>query len=449
MNLTVHRSAPNLAPVTPRLISRMLNPMTGLVKMIGFVSRDSTDPRILTAGAELTGVHVLRDRPDPGAASYHIGGGGVHLDEAVIRCLGESVERYCQFVFDAMNPEHVVTASYDEMVARGEKVIDRDKLLFYSPEQHDRPGFPFKPFRSHDPIGWLKLSSLLDDEERWVPAQLLLVGYSGRPGERRLIASVTTGTAAHTDRAAALRNALRELIQIDSAMGHWYSPTDAWRILLDSRVAAVQTLVEQQFRPQAAPPEFYLLPSPDLPGFAVACVIRRPGEVPAVSIGLGMALGLNHALYSALIEGVGVLQMAKRALIDRASARPDEAKSLDPAAIYDLDSNVAWYALPENARHVDAKFHSRRTVSARDLPADRMLDHREESRQLAAAFRASGKELYWMDLTTPDVRELGFTVARVWSPDVLGLCLPSAPPVRHRRFAAYGGATNLHPHPYP
>lgn len=73
----------------------------------------------------------------------------------------------------------------------------------------------------------------------------------------------------------------------------------------------------------------------------------------------------------------------------------------------------------------------------------------EQVRLLAGAFNATGKELVVLDLTTADVRALGFRSIRVWSPQTLSLSLPSAPPLAHPRFRAYGGARDGHPHPYP
>jgi ribosomal protein S12 methylthiotransferase accessory factor len=442
------RNPTNVMFSTQRLLGRMLNPMTGLVQMIGFVSHDSNEFRLLTAGAELTGVHVLRDRPRPEVGYYHIGGTGTYTDEVLIRCLGETAERYAHFVSDTFHRQRVRVASYDELTALGETVIAANKLTFFSDQQLDQPQFPYKRFGRHDPIGWIWLQSLVGGHERWVPAQLILVGYLGRPGEQRILSSVTTGSAAHTHPGAALRNALRELIQIDSAMGHWYSSSIAPRIEWDQRVAPIRSLIDLH-SPRSLPrPEFYLLQNPDLPGFSVACVVRRPGEVPAAGIGLGMDLRLNRALYAALMEGVGVIQLAKKGLIDRASAGLG-TQQIDPYSIYDLDSNVWFYALPENAGLIDTKFAGKESVAARDLPADREVDPWEESRILAGAFRETGKELYWLDLTTPDIYDLGLVVARAWSPDTLSLCMPSAPPSEHHRFRAYGGLTNLLPHPYP
>jgi hypothetical protein len=68
---------------------------------------------------------------------------------------------------------------------------------------------------------------------------------------------------------------------------------------------------------------------------------------------------------------------------------------------------------------------------------------------LIDAFWKTGNELIGLDLTTGDVRDLGFRVVRLWSPDLLSLPLPSAPPLLHPRFNSYGGATDGAPHPYP
>jgi hypothetical protein len=155
-------------------------------------------------------------------------------------------------------------------------------------------------------------------------------------------------------------------------------------------------------------------------------------------------------MYSALLEAVGVMQLAKKALIDRADAEPDFVRARStPDAIYDLDCNVMFYAMQDNAQFVDFKFNDKQSVPARELPADLQLDIQSENTLLIQSFRLTGKQLFGLDLTTPDLADLGLTVTRVWSPDTISLSLPSAPPLRHRRFAAYGGASHTRPHPYP
>jgi thiazole/oxazole-forming peptide maturase SagD family component len=438
---------------TRRLLQRMLSPLCGFDQRVSFMSRSRLEPHFLTAGAELAGVHVLRGEPKPKAGAYHIGGSGVVLEEVIIRTLGETVERYSQLVSEIGNHHAVVRASYDQIVDRGERVIAADKLRFFSEEQYSRHGFPFQPFSRDISMGWMKAPSLIDDSESWIPTQLLLVGYviKAAEGERWLLPAVTTGSAAHTKREHALRNALLELIQIDSAMGHWYSAARAPAILSGKRTQALDRLIACHFDQHGPMPAFYWLPNPDLPGMTVACVLREaPGKIPAVVVGLGSDLKLVEAMYKALIEVVGVAQLAKIALLERTiSERAESAGRIDPERIFDLDTNVAFYAIPENSSYLGARFGDRSTVCASDLPHDSTLNIREENRLLVDGFRDVNKELVFVDLTTDDIQQLGFTALRVWSPDTISLSLPSAPPANHPRFAAYGGFQVDRPHPYP
>jgi hypothetical protein len=57
--------------------------------------------------------------------------------------------------------------------------------------------------------------------------------------------------------------------------------------------------------------------------------------------------------------------------------------------------------------------------------------------------------VFAMDLTMEDTARLGMRVARLYSPDLMCLCLPSLPEAAHPRFRAYGGFRSVEPHPYP
>lgn len=433
---------------TRRHMSRMLSPLTGLTRSVGFLAHGSGEGNLLTAGAELTGVHGLVGRPDPGPGAYHIGGGGLMLGEALVRCFGETVERYAHFVWQPYGAHGLAHGTHDELAARGERALAPDELSFFTDDQLADPGLPYRRFSPSAPLGWLKLPSLTGGEPCWIPAHLLVVGYVRRTDELPLLSAVTTGTAAHTDPDQALVNALQEIVQIDAAMGHWYSQAQAPRIVLDERTAVVRAVVARYFR-WAPEPRFHLLASPDLPGFSVACIVRSPAGMPAAGVGLGVGLRLQSAMYKALLEAMGAMQLAKKGLLDAAG---EVGRLLDgsvPDRIYDLERNVLFYAVPENGKYLEAKFSDETTIAAGELPDDEVLAPRDEAARLVAAFAAAGKDLYVMDLTPADVAKLGFTVTRAWSPDTISLSLPSAPPLAHAGFARYGPAGQLLPHPYP
>lgn len=452
MDIRINPGPGRLRPSTQHLLQRMLSPLCGLTQMIGCSVRSGADPRFVVAGAELTGVHLLNRSPKPKPGFYHIGGGGALLEEAMIRSLGETVERYSQAVAEVSAGREIVMATYEELVARGEPCLSREKFSFFSEEQYARPGFPFQPFSPSGILGWIKVRQVHQPGEIYVPAQLLLTGYTPKraQGESWLLSAVTTGTAAHTSRHLAMRGALLELIQIDAVMGHWYSATTAPRIELDERTAPLARLIEAQFGAQSARPRFHWVPSADLPGMSVACILEESnGALPAVCVGLGSDLKLNEAMYKALLEAVGVYQLAKITLMNEDLNRTKEKGRTSTEQMFDLDSNVAHYARPANAKQVLKRFGDQASVRAKELPADCDLDASAEVALLLRAFQRAGKQLIGCDLTTSDVRSLGFHAVRFWSPDTLSLCFPSSPPEKHERFAAYGGIRNRQPHPYP
>ncbi|MBV9786970.1 MAG: YcaO-like family protein [Chloroflexi bacterium] len=455
VKLAINSSDSYLPHTTRRLAQRMLSSICGLDQMLVFTLRNRLGPRFIVAGAELTGVHVLLGQEQPG--SYHIGGAGIFPHEAVIRSLGETVERYSQLISAIAQLHPLPMVSYEDLVSHEQQVLAPEKLAFFSREHYATPNFRFQPFDPQVPITWTRTTSLIDGSSLWVPAQLVLVGYMVKrhEGEPWMLPAVTTGSAAHTSHSHALRNALLELIQVDAAMGHWYSGAAAPQIRLDKRTQALERLIERQWIAPWPKVRFHWLPSPDLAGKIVACVVTgAPRSIPAIAVGLGADMRLVDAMYKALLEAVGVLQLARVNFVNQVSKSGStngyQPEEIDPAAIFDLDSNVAYYALPENSSALDQHFATTQpAIPASDLPPDPDTNLEGEVDLLIDSFRRSKKELVYLDLTTKDIQQLGFTALRVWSPDTLGLALPSVPPTHHPRFAAYGGATYRNPHPYP
>lgn len=441
MNARVYTGSRQLSLPTHRLLDRMLAPATGLCQQIGFLMRSPLEARLAVAGGDMTGVHVLRGLGEPRSGSHHIGGCAPTYDEAIIKTLGETVERYAQQSVIVDGRVRIQRASYQQMVAAEHRVLGGPGFELFTPTQLARPGFPFTAIDAHTPIGWVALSSLPDHGECWAPAQVALLGYRRAPDEPRFMLGVSTGTAAHTDPGQALERALLELIQIDSVMGHWYGRGVAVPLAADERTRAVTAVVQRHTHRDGPRPRFYWLPNADLPGFTIACLVEDD-VVPKLGVGLGCSLRLDRAIYSAFLEGIAVAQLAK--VIQFRQAVGDLPPTPPPDALYDLDLNVSHYAVL-GAAAVRRKFPDGPPVRPSELPAD----FGGGPRDLIESFAKTNKALAWLDMTTPDLRSLGFYVARVWSPETLSLCFPSAPPLRHPRFAAYGAADHESPHPYP
>jgi len=449
MNINIQQYPQEIPWLTQNILQRLHSPVCGMIQEIGFATRATRDSRIMTSGVDLTGVHTYLGRPHPGPAGYHIGGSGFIFQETLIRSLGESIERYSQLMCYRANIHKGIVASYREMISKNEPVVPKEKLLFYSQEQYKQAGFPFVPLNEDARLVWVPTFCISTEKLLWVPAQLLFVGYQLHHAQHEpwISASVTTGTAAHTDKVKALLNAILEIIQIDSAMGHWYSNQVAPRIIFDERTAALENIIKQAGE-QHKYLSFHWLQNPDLHGFSIACVYYYPsGLPPKLAVGLGADTQLESAMYKAYLEMMGVISLARLNTLERTFS--NQEKTINPATIYDVDSNVSYYALGNNLARVREKFSHAKVIKAKDMPNDDHGSQLEQLNHLLRPFEKKQMNLVYTDMTLSEADDLGFVVPRVWSPDLLSLCLPSIPWKAHPRFLEYGGCCHADPHPYP
>ncbi|MFC5182689.1 YcaO-like family protein [Actinomadura harenae] len=386
-----------LRPETARLLARAHSPLTGISAALDTVVPSTDDPRrtLIT-----------------GRIDQHTAGIADSYDGAMTTALAETLERYA-----LGTPRTALTASPHDLA--GTRILTPPALRYFTSEQLSTPGFPFTALSPDTPISWLPARSLRDGTVAWVPAQTVVP-----TDEPAFTFTTSAGTAAHTGFPAALRNAVLELIQTDAAMGTWFGATDPIPLDLNAspRTATSRQAVNRRLRRDGPSPRFYWLPAPDLPAITVACVLESP-QVPTFAVGLACHTHLNRALYKAFLECTAVTRLA--------TALALRHRHVDPSQIYDLDSNVAYYATATPP----AKFPATPGTTPDALPPDTTLN-------------SIDIDIACIDLTPPDVRSLGYRVVRAYSPDLLPLTPPSTPPEANPRLNAYGGLTNKAPHPY-
>jgi len=451
MNITRNENITHIKYKSECLIHSMLSPFCGMSQEIGYVSRTSGDMRLMVGSAALTGIHVLFNRPNPGRGAYHIGGTGFLPNESMIRILGETVERYAQLMSDYSLSSNLKYGRYEDLTNTGENVLPLEFLSFYADDQLNRHGFPFEKFSVNSKLSWVKMHSVYDNSAIWVPAQLVLVGYNIKKDKNEpwLTSAVTTGTAAHINYSSAFRAALLELIQLDSVMGHWFSGWNAYEIEMDDRLSSLKALIKQYASENLHRYIFYYIPNPDLAGFSIACVYIQDRGLPKVVIGLGADLSLEQAMYKAFLETVASVGLARMVVFKGKYEIDKHNSSIEPESLYDLDRNVEYYGFGNKFERIEERFLNMPKMKATDLPADVEVTSLEQVNILVSSFKRSNKQLYFLDLTGIEERTLGFKVVRVWSPQILGLCLPSTPQTLHPRFADFGGIKHADPHPYP
>jgi thiazole/oxazole-forming peptide maturase SagD family component len=382
---------------------------------------------------------------------YHLSGYGLYNEEALIKLMGESVERYAAMTAIRMFDNDFRYASRAELSAEG-AVMPLDLLGILDPQQQETLAGRLHRYTGRSPgeddvIAWVKCPSLVrPGEEVWVPAQLFFLGFTttADQGDLLFTPSFSTGTAAHVSLDKALRNALVEAVQIDSFILNWYTGTPAPKIEVDDE-DSLRVLKTMHLGPDS---DYELhaqyLTRPELPLPTIgAYLIRKADALPLISFGVQGDASPRSALLRGTMESAAILGLGMySAIFDTANVHA----SVNSSPYMDLDTNVLFYASPQDSAMkkeiVKARFKGEMKFS--EIPA--LSDPLPELIRMVAGV---SEWACYLDITPPELAGTDWKVVRVLIPELLSMCLPGLPPKAHPRMVRYGGVTNERPHPLP
>ncbi|MGI6363122.1 MAG: YcaO-like family protein [Bacillota bacterium] len=387
---------------------------------------------------------------------YHLSGYGMYNEEAFIKLIGESIERYAPVSTEVAFRQQVVYASFKEISKRG-KVMPLEYLNLYSQEQQKTlagmlPEYSPAHATEDDLMGWIECPSLMyPGENIWVPMQLLLIGFvrNQRVGEKFFTPAFSTGTASHRSLNKALLNALVEYVQIDAFIISWYSKRKARRVIIDD--ADVLKCLDRcglgQDSPYEIIPWLVTLPDMDLPVYLII-LRRKDSKLPYLIVGTQGDLNAANGLLRGTMESTAIIFMHMfNALFDPEKIEFSNTKS----AFADLDTNVLYYGVPDKAEELDKLLEEMtgETILLSEIPSRWEDDVDKQVAHLLREISKVSEYAVYVDITPPEIMDKGWSVIRVFIPELCTMCLPGFPFKNHPRLQKYGGVSNEYPHPLP
>ncbi|MGT2888516.1 YcaO-like family protein [Streptococcus didelphis] len=389
--------------------------------------------------------------------SYHIIGYGSHYEEALIKYLGESIERYATIIAGDLLSERIVYASYKEL-SQTDPVIPLEYLQVFTQEQIDRScdlhmTMCQKMLTEDDILGWVKCPMFFEDKEMYVPVQMLCVGYKPNQeiGEQHIIPGFSTGTASHKTLEAALCNSIIEYLQIDSMMLSWHTLKACPRIEIDDpEILAI--LEEANLGKNSL---YEIIPidmtvGDDNPLYTFGIIMKNKyQEGPYLLFGVQAGLDPKHTLLRGIMEASAISYSYYYNLL----YNPDSLANIesDSPQFLDLDSNVFYYAHPKDTEEKWQAFKPLISgkVLLSDLPNHSGKSKKEDLKLLLDYTKKVSPNAVFLDITPPEAADKGWYVTRVLTPELLEMCIPAFPFANHPRMKQFGGVKNEFVHPMP
>lgn len=310
--------------------------------------------------------------------SYHIIGYGSHYEEALIKYLGESIERYASIIAGDLLSERIVYASYNDL-SQKVRVMPLEYLQVFTQEQIDHSlslhmSMCEKQVEPDDILGWVKCPMFFEDQDMYVPVQMLCIGYMPKEelGEHHAIPGFSTGTASHKSLEAAMCNSIIEYLQIDSMMLSWHTKKACSRIIIDD--PDILAILEEANLGENSLYEIIpidMTVGEDNPLYTFGVILKNKyDEGSYLLFGVQAGLDPKHTLLRGIMEASAISYSYYYSLLYNPESLAN-SESQDPKFL-DLDSNVFYYAHPKDR---DLKWQAFEPLISGSVPLSQLPNH--------------------------------------------------------------------------
>jgi ribosomal protein S12 methylthiotransferase accessory factor len=376
---------------------------TGIVRRVVEIPFHHDDPLTYCYAAEVSDT----SRFSAHACSTRSGGAGLTRDAATASAVGEALERYCCNFYDRAR---LLVGCFEDFA---ETAVDPSTWALFSQRQYDSEGFPFPRFTSQTVVSWAEARSMVSHRTRLVPASLTYLPYAPCAGETLFSQTISTGLACRPSMTEAILYGLYECIERDAFTIYWLNGLTRSRI--DLHAAADAALQHRLVRHFARPGIQYHIwdITTDIPVPTYFCIALGHSNIGRlVSVGSASHLDARQALLKSLTE----CAQGRPYLRYEYNRDPNWSCKDDFSDVNDFADHAQVYSRrPELVAQL--RFCTTLAAERASLPSSQSVgDPAQDLTQTVSLLEQCGFDVLVVDLTTPDVRELGLHVVRVLVP---------------------------------
>lgn len=316
------------------------------------------------------------------------GGLGIHQDPRIAfhACIGESLERYCMSFYNT-----------NDLVFCRAKDLPADMRLgdfsLYTNKQYEHNPIFANP--SKDGIHWLKVNSLFNKKRGWWPASSVYLPFEAGKNSAE---TTSTGIAAHFSKEQAIVNGVLELMERDALMINFLQRINPPEIAIESINKENQWLIKK-IKSKYNFKLYKLFSDINIPIYA-GFIWKKNNTKLHYGIGASASINSSDAIEKTIKECLFTYQYS-RDMLDLKPSRKDKIKALYEHFLY----------------YQDEKLHKLFFKS-------KVVEYKEElysKNHLIDELKKNNLEVFYKELTTPDIVSTGIRVFRVIIPGLVDL----------------------------
>jgi len=407
----------------PGRYKRLFGERTGIIKEVSHLSPDRGAPPVYVSSPVMTDIDELtEDEGRDDDVATDVSGKGLTVEESLLTCIGESVERYCTS-YDP-DPSELLHGSYRE-VSANHATVDFEYLRGYNVSSSPA----IQQLDRETPLQWAEGTRLTDDGSVLVPDSLVWFHHDRI---ERYLTSTSNGCAAGPSLEHSVTGSIFEAVERDAMMRMWClqrSPD-----LIVDVPPDIEPIV-REFSKRGFDIEFCLLESTTgLP--VVGCLLKnRPDSIPNGLFASAADFSVEAAMRGALVEVGQGWSLAESTRLEYDLERLSNKDRFE-----NLVENLLYYSCCEGWDDLRGLIEGGGSTS---LDSIETVDDLGE---LLGTLDDSQCDPILFDLTTKDVSDAGLYVTRVFVPELIPYTPPSDLPVEHPKLID-GNVTDM-AHPF-
>lgn len=335
------------------------------------------------------------------------GGASVTRQGAMVKAIGEAVERYCSALYD---PSELPLASYEGAPFR---CVEPKEFALYSPTQYSSDDFPFVPFHTSIPVRWTPAIDCISETSCYIPAAFVYVPYRAdqEQGERRIAQSISTGLACHCSWEEAAISAMCEVVERDAFTITWQAQLPMPQIRTASLSESNKDLVSRFEYTGSTVSLFHLAMDHRIPTI-MAVLHSTARETPALVFSAACHPDPEQAIAKSLEELALTRGFARHLM----TSRPPFFAARRYTNVITRDDHVHLYCDHRNRRHADFLFATKRHIDADEIDNLATGHPKRDLAEIIEQVKSVGHRVLFCDLTSPDIKDIGLAVVRAVIP---------------------------------
>lgn len=330
-------------------------------------------------------------------------------EKAAITAIAEAIEHYC-ILFE--QEKLFIKESYKNL---GKIAINPLQFKVFSDSQLSQKSFKKFRFSESTVFNWMEGYSLTRKQKTLIPAQLVYANYqTQKRHEPTIRIPISTGAACGPNLPFALYRGLCETIERDAYMINYLNRIKSPAI--DVKNHDYLANFKRRITRYGLEP-YFIQTTLDFSLVSIACIITDPtGIGPAVCAGLGASLNPQKAVTAAALEAV------RRHIAARDRFFRNKPVPLPPEKTTDgflLRKQLLWSA-PHMVETIKSFINGPKKQITR-LKNNESTNDLQNADFIIKDLLDKGYEAIFVDVTVPQVRDLGLIVTKVLIPELLPL----------------------------